>query len=440
MGNPRTTLFHSLCCTFGVALLVFVGGALGPSTVLAAPSQGEAEPRIPAAQLAPRGVALSGPNHRVLSPVQVSGYMGQYTVRTDWGDVPAAGGRILAIRVEEVRALGKLQEVTSTQVFADAMAASARKTGEAVQRVVTQPVETVKGIPSGVERLVRRTARRVRDAAQRVGDALSRDDKHGGSETGEEKDKDKVDELLDFAKEFAGVNRARREIARTMGIDPYTRNPLIQERLGDLAYASAAGGMSFGLALGQVGGFAGEVISVTGRLDNLVWNASPADIRDQLERRLVARGVDPATAGDFFRTAAFTPTLQIDFVSALEALGRPSGEQEVIALASQVRSEVDARFLIDQLRMLKRYGFEGDSIAALVTFDESIAATTRRGRWLLALPADRLSWTGAITDLARNASSLPRSRKVIVSGGISDRARRELKRAGFAVVAGVGLP
>jgi hypothetical protein len=438
MGKPRRTPFRSLGRTFGFAALLSVGGVHGPSTALAAAAGGEAEPRVPAAQLAPRGVALSGPNHRVVSPVQVTGYMGQYTVRTDWGDVPAAGGTILAIRVAEVRALGKLQEVTTTQVFTDAMAASARKTGEAVQRVVTQPVETVMGIPGGVERLLRRTARTVRSAANTVGDALSRDDNGAGSGTGEAKDE--VEQLVDFANEFAGVNRARREIARAMGIDPYTRNPLIQQRLGDLAYASVAGGMSFGLALGQVGGFAAEVISVTGKLDDLVWDASPADIREQLERRLVARGVDAATARGFLRTAAFTPTLQVDFVNALEALGRPTGEQDVIALAGRVRSEVHARFLIDQLRMLKRHGFEGDPTTGLVALEQSIAATTRRGRWLVALPVDRLSWAGAIADFASEASDLPQVRKVIVSGGVSDRARRELTRAGFTVVAGVGLP
>lgn len=438
MGRPRTTSLRSLGRSCGLAALVLAGGVFGSSTALSAVSEGEAEPRLPAAQLAPRGVALSGPNHRVVSPVQVTGYMGQYTVRTDWGDVPAAGGTILAIRVGEVHALGKLQEVTTTQVFTDAMAASARKTGEAVQRVVTQPVETVKGIPGGVERLLRRTARTVRNAAHTVGDALSREGNEGTAGTGE--DKDEVGQLVDFANEFAGVNRARREIARAMGIDPYTRNPLIQQRLGELAYASVAGGMSFGLALGQVGGFTVELVSATSKLDSLVWDASPIDIRDRLERHLVDRGNDAATVRAFLRTPAFTPTLQVDFVNALDALGRPGGENEVLALAATVRSEVHARFLVDQLRMLKRDGFADDPVTTLVALELSIAATTRRGRWIVALPVDRLSWSGAIADFSRESQDLPRVRKLVVSGSVSDQARRELTRAGFTVVAGTGLP
>lgn len=419
---------------FVLAIALGVPALAGAS----APAAGEAEPRLPAAQLAPRGVALAGPNHRVVSPVQVTGYMGQYTVRTDWGDVPAAGGRILAIRVGEVRALGKLQEVTTTQVFTDAVAASARKTGDAIQRVVTQPVETVAGIPGGVDRLLRRTIRSVRNVANTVGDAVSGQGTGGTGGGGE--DKGEVEQLVDFANEFAGVNRARREIARAMGIDPYTRNPLIQKRLGELAYASVAGGMSFGLALGQVGGFTAEVISVTGKLDDLVWDTSPTDIRDRLERQLVGRGVDAATARAFLRTAAFTPTLQVEFVNALEALGRPDGQNEVVVLAGTVRSEVHARFLVDQLRMLKRDGFANDPVTTLVALDLSIAATTRSGRWIVGLPVDRLSWSGAIADFSREARDLPRVRKVVVSGTVSDRARRELTRAGFTVVAGTGLP
>lgn len=419
------------------ALLALAMG-LAPGVVAAATPAAEPDPRVAANEIAPASVALRGPNHRVLSPVQVTGYMGQFTVRTDWGDVPASGGAILAIRVSEVRALAKLEEISRTEVFADAVAAAARNTGQTIQRVVTQPVETVKGIPGGVERLFQRSVRSARNLANTVSDAVQPSDGDRGQ--GQAGDTSQGNQVADFAREFAGVNRARRDIARALGIDPYTGNPLIQKRLEELAYASMAGGLSFGLALGQVGGFAKDVISVTDDLDDLVWDASPADIREQLEARLVARGIESRLARSFLRTSAFSPSIQLEFVAALEALGRPQGEADVLTLATTVRSEVHARFLVNQLRMLKRDGFGDDPVTALVALDQSIAATTRRGRWIVTLPLDRLTWNGAIASFAAETRDLPRVRKLVVSGGVSERSRRELTRAGFTVVSGAGLP
>jgi hypothetical protein len=402
-------------------------------------SELETEPRLPAAEIAPRNVALSGPHHRVLSPVPVAGFMGDYTVKTDWGDLSASGGAILKIRVAEMSSIAKLEEISGTKVFADSVAASAKRTGESIARVVTQPVETVKGIPAGVGRLFKRAARTASRIATDVGDAIDDSNESSSSSAGGQP-AGQTAQATDFLKEFAGVNRARRDIARALGIDPYSGNPLLQKRLEELAYLSVAGGMSFGMALGQVGGLAQDVISVTGDLDDLVWDASPAEIRDQLEARLVARGNDARLARDFLRTPAFTPSIQVEFVSALEALGRPSGEPGVLSLATRVRSEVHARFLVNQLRMLKRDGFASDPVTALVGLDQSVAATTRGGRWFVALPVDRLSWSGAIVDFSASGDDLPAVRKVVVSGSVSDRSRTELMRQGFTVVAGVGLP
>lgn len=434
--NNRSRGLGALRVTTALAATVLLWPGQSPMA-----SELEAEPSLPAAQLAPRGVALSGPHHRVLSPVPVTGFMGEYTIRTDWGDLSASGGAILKLRVSEMRSIAKLEEISKTQVFTDAVAASAKRAGDSIVRVVTQPVETAKGIPAGVGRLFTRAGQTARRIANDIGDAVDQaNDESPTAAAQTSRDDGQAGQAGDFLREIAGVNRARRDIARALGIDPYSGNPLLQKRLEELAYMSVAGGMSVSMALGQVGGFAKDVISVAHDLDDLVWDASPAEIRDQLEARLVARGNDARLAREFLRTRAFTPTIQVEFVSALEALGRPGGEPDLLSLATRVRSEVHARFLVDQLRMLKRDGFEADPVTTLVALDQSVAAMTRAGRWFVALPVDRLSWSGAIVDFSAGSADLPAVRKVVVSGSVSDRSRNELMRQGFTVVAGVGLP
>ena len=399
----------------------------------------ETEPTLPAARLAAPGTPLSGPGWKVASPVPVRGYLGQFTLSTPQGEIAVQGRELLSIRIAEVPALARLEDISRSDVFAQAIADSAKATGRAVTRVFTNPVETAKGVPAGIGRLIKRTAGKVRNVAVAVGDAARREREaqgEGGAEG--EGGSDAAAKARDFATELAGVNKARRAIAKSLGIDPYTGNPLLQQRLEDLAWASVAGGLSMDLALGAVGGLASTVLSTSGQLDNLVWDLPPEDIRRQLEKDLVARGAEPMAAREFLRNGAFTPTLQLAFVSALRALGRPAGEPDVLALATRVRSEVHARFLIQQLRMLARHVPVDDRVVALEALEASVAATTRGGvRWVT-LPVDHLTWTEEIEQgLRGGAEAAPR---LVVSGSVSELARRELRRAGWQVTADAGLP
>lgn len=410
-----------------LVLTLFLAGALP------APAQAvEAEPSLPASRLVGPGTPLSGPGWRVGSPVAVRGYLGQFVLSTPQGAIDVEGRELLAIRIAEIPALARLEEVSRGEVFARSIADSAKATGRAVVRVATHPAETVKGIPAGIGRLLKRTAQTVRQVAVAVGDAAQRERDGGDGGTGS------AAGLRDFATEVAGVNKARRAIAKAMGIDPYTGNPLLQDRLEDLAWASVAGGLSMDLALGAVGGLAADVLSTSGRLDDLVWDLPPEDIRRRLEKDLVDRGAEPMAAREFLRNGAFTPTLQLAFVAGLRALGRPAGEAEVLALATGVvRSEVHARFLVQQLRMLARHLPVDDAVAELLTFEASIGARTRDGTLWIALPVDHLSWTEEVEDAATDrADEAPR---LLVAGSISDLAKRELAAAGWQASADVGL-
>lgn len=396
----------------------------------------EPEPSLPAARLATPGSALSGPGWRVESPVPVRGYLGQFTLRTPQGVVQAQGRELLAIRIAEIPALARLEEVGRGEVFAGAIANSAKATGRAVTRVFTQPEETIKGIPAGIGRLVKRTAQSVRRVAVAVGDAARREEKQGGAAG--ESSGDSAGKARDFANELAGVNKARRAIAKAMGIDPYTGNPLLQQRLEDLAWASVAGGLSMDLALGAVGGLAADVLSTTTRLDDLAWDLPPEDIRRRLEKELTDRGAEPMAAREFLRNGAFTPSLQLAFVGALRGLGRPRGEADVLALATEVvRSEVHARFLVQQLRMLARDVGKDDPVAELLAFEASIGARTRGGVLWIALPVDHLSWTEQVEGATTGRDEA--QARLVVAGGVSEMARNELQRAGWRVRADAGL-
>lgn len=416
------------------APLVGIALAIAP-TLVVAQAAAEPEPRLAARELLPKGTRTQGSGWRIEPQVQIESHLGRFVFETDWGRLEAHGSEIALERIAEMPTIPRLEAISRVDVFADALVKSAERTGQAVVRVVSDPVGTVQGLPSGIARLVRRTADRVRDVSTNVSDAVARQREQGaGGEA--ESESDPTDPLVDFGKELAGVNRARRELARELGIDPYTRNPLIQERLERLAWAAVAGGISMKAALGNVGGFAGEALATTTRLDKLVWEASPQEIRRVLEQRLVERGAEAREAREFLRNGAFTPTQQVAFVDALVALGTPQGLGATLELARGVRSEAHARFLVDQLRLIGRHLERGDAVVELVALELAVAARTRRGQYLVTLPVDRLSWTEDLRAIATEARSLPSRRRIVVTGSVSPLARRELQRAGFSITVG----
>lgn len=399
--------------------------------------EARAEPVLAADRLVPAGMQLSGPDWHVETPVAVRGFLGQFVLQTEWGAIEVQGRELLALRIAEIDALERLNELSRTEVFSSAIADSARSTTKAVERIITQPVETVKGIPSGLGRLITRTASSARKLAVTVGDAARRARNSADEESSDEEAAKTTIEPKDFANELAGINRARRSLARELGIDPYSGNPLLQERLEELAWAAVAGGMSMDLLMGQVGGAAADVIETSRKVNRLVWDRAPDDIRRELEATLVDRGHDPMAAREFLRNSSFTPTLQLRFVEALQEIGQPAGEPQVLLLAEGISGEVHARFLIQQLRMLARHVPEQDPIVELIAFEASMGARTRSGEWWITLPVDYLHATGSGSLDTRDEDAGPA--RLVVAGGVSENLMRELERYGWTVVAEVGL-
>ena len=392
-------------------------------TAAALPPPGS-EPTLPARELAPKSVVLSGPGYVVDSPTQVKNFLGQFSIRSDWGEIDAAGGVLLTIRIVEMPALAELDKVSHNKVFADAIAESAGKTINGVVHVASDPVGTITGIPAGVGRLFARAADTLGSAASGI--SASAKSKDGDAKSGEST-------VTDYAKEFAGLNRARRALAKSAGIDPYTGNRLLQKRLEDLAWASVAGAIPVTVAMSAVTGVAGTALKVTTRLDKLVWDLSPNEINKKLEARLIARGNEPELARRFLRNTTFTPTLQLAFVNALERIGRVGGEEGLLRVSISARSEAHALFLIQQLRMIRRHAGNKDPVRELIALEQSVVARLASGRRVLALPVDYFSWTAQVAELAGRPDQGSGSRELIVAGIASPTVTEAARELGWRV-------
>ena len=125
----------------------------------------ELMPTLDAPALVPAEL-LNGASYTVDANARVVGYMGQFTLRAPAGTFSADGTEMLSIRVGELAAIAQLGQLSQTGVFADALAASAMKTGAAIGQAVMNPIETISGIPAGVGRFFQSATTRISRATE----------------------------------------------------------------------------------------------------------------------------------------------------------------------------------------------------------------------------------------------------------------------------------
>ena len=139
------------------AVIFLVSQLLVPQLLRAqATGQFEQPPIINASQLLPES-ALSGPGYHVEQLVPTNGAMGQYTIVADASVFQGDAGtyrveslNLLKIRLTEIPAIAYLENVSKTGVFADALAQSAERPVADAANMVTHPMDTVTGLPSGI--------------------------------------------------------------------------------------------------------------------------------------------------------------------------------------------------------------------------------------------------------------------------------------------------
>jgi hypothetical protein len=395
-----------------VAVLLVVAGY--HSLVVAGGGQAdEAAPSVPAASIlaAPQ---RSGPHFSVDDQVTVAGYFYQFHLKSDYGQFTAVGRSELATRIDEIRAIAALQDVSKSEVFLASAGGAVVDIGKGAASAVTNPVVTAKGVGAGIKRFGVNLGRASKRAV----------DKEGGADTGESGATAAADTAL-------GVSGAMREWARKVKADPYTTNLVLRDALKSIAKVDTAGSIVTKVVVPIP-----AVVGTTAAVGDLVWSKDPEALRKLNEERVRALGAPEKTAAAFFRNGWYTLTLQTRIVAALDAVRKP-GCADYIASASAADTEREALFFVESAEMLQRHHAK-TPVDKLLGDSRAIVAAAGGNAVLLA-PLDFIRSTSAVRNaLAEIASRARRelgasSLVLHVSGTFSDRARQDAKGAGWTV-------
>jgi hypothetical protein len=286
---------------------------------------------------------------------------------------------------------------------------------------VTAPVETAKGIGSGVKRFGVNLGRRTKRAVQRMTDDRPSDANDDGSRVG--------GAAASAAKSLIGINGARRRWARRVGADPYTTNPVLKAELERVATIDAAGGIATSIAIPIP-----PIIGTTADIGNLVWGTDPEELRKLNETRAREIGASSDGANGFFRNRAFTLTMQTRLVSALATVKVP-GTGDYLASAAEAADEREALFFVESVEMLQQE-HETSPVASVLTDSRALVARRASGETLVVLPLDWIRVSDTLTAEFRELAR--RAKDELGATTLRLRVRGTVTEAAAAALASVG--
>lgn len=402
------------------------------------PKPYEALPTLRASEIVP-ATLLSGPHHRVDEQVTTDGFMNHFTIHSDFGEFVATSERMLRVRVNEVAAIAQLQELSRTDAFAGALKSSAVGTVKTVEQVVTNPVETAQGLPSGINRAARGLYYKSRKVAHKADAEIdeyqeqqaAEAEAEGGSE-GKASTSEQAKELsTEAAKKYSGYSAAKRELAMRLKVDPYSTNPVLQKELTRLAQAAMAANLGFKMVVPS-----SRFLGYVGDVAELVWKTSPTELERLNNKALADLGLAKDLRLGFFASPAFTPTTQTLLVESLKRMAPAENRGIFIELGAGLETEEDAWLLATAAQILASYHGHIKPLVRLVLVgnDEvglAPAAITTAERAVVPVPFDHVTWQAGLD--VRGPLYEIENRELWLAGRISERAKGELEARGFTV-------
>ena len=335
-----------------------------------------------------------------------------------------------------MQAIEALQEVQKSQAFQDSLVRAASAPVQLVQSAVADPRSTAESIGQGLGNVLGRAGFLARSGAQSVADASA--DRNAAAVPSTLPPAPAGEAMPSaFNGDPFGYNKARRDWARQLNIDPYTSNPVLRPLLDNASAASFAGSFAINSAIGAVSMGANLVVGFDTDVRDAVWNQPAVDLTRQNESRLLAMGVSGRTTRDFLRNRWFTPSLQTALAIALASMGNISGMESVVQVASQVRGETHVRFFFESVRMLARFNEKEGRLVKLRMSNMVPVGVEADGTLVVAAAIDYAYWDKAAAEFAQRKELKAKRRVVLVADVASDRARQEFGKAGWTLRTGL---
>ena len=360
---------------------------------------------------------LQGENYKVVPDVSNDGLINTYQLETDYGPLTVESTSLMMIRIAELNALQVMEEMDRKGVFGKAMVEGAKAPIKGAAQMVKAPVETTKGIVKGTGRFL-----------SNLGRSIVSDDPHQSNA---------------FAV-AVGYDAAKRSFAYEFGINPYSSYEPAMDRLGQIARAAVAGGITTKVAVASVDHTLATVARISGTaqgMKKLVRDNAPGALEKINRKKLEDMGLKEDLIEAFLDNYRYNPEDTTRLVGALETMTGVEGRDVFIAVANLAAEESVALFYRSSAEMMAAYHQHITPIVRIRNDMGSLGAQKEDGGLVLIGPIDHVFWTehvesrlNAIDDGIAQLGGIS-SKELWITGTFDPEARKQWEAKGWKVKA-----
>ena len=229
-----------------------------------------------------------------------------------------------------------------------------------------------------------------------------------------------------------GYEKERRDLARSVGVDPYTTNPVLAKKLTDMAWIafSARFGIQTAMSVLVPGSIALSAVTIT---NSAVYDTPPGDLVNNAQSIFAATGASEAQVRALIKNPQYSLSLLTDLAMGVNRLQGVNGLPSLVDFAAAAKTQDETRFVAASVNILARYHERVQRIAQ-VTAPGPIVGRTAGGAVIVPAAVDYVAWTERIGRFVQRDDLKGPERTAWLSGQTSPRARKELPRRGWTVL------
>jgi hypothetical protein len=317
---------------------------------------------------------LQGENYKVEEEVKSDGLINTYQLSTNYGPLAVESTAELLIRINELRALAIMEEMDRKKVFGDALVSGVKGTVKGATEFVKSPIESSKNIFKGTGQFI-----------SNLGESIFSDDP----------DQDNV------VKVALGYDVAKRQFAFEFGIDPYTDYDPVVDRLGEIARAAVAGGLTPRAAMAAIDHTVVLAMRISGTaygMMQLVRDNPPAKLKEINRGKLQKMDIDETLIEAFLDNYRYNPQEETLLVGELETMTGVKGVDVFIGRSALATEETMALSFRIRAQMMAGYHANVEPAQSIRNIEGVLSLQLKNGVLVILVPADFVAWTKKLED------------------------------------------
>lgn len=357
----------------------------------------------------------------VLEPLALpDGATLQFTGQGPRGRFAIAGRENLRAYAAMLRAVAELEKMDREKMFGNAAGSAAKAPIEAAAKLVADPGKTLSALPKGAMNFLHRTGRQIKENSRQIAEGSA-------NSTG--------------AADLVGLGSIKRQLAVSLGVDPYLPDQTFQNALNETASAAYFGGVGVKALTMMIAPAAVSQIvtglNISGNLAKKIVSSSAADLRASDRAALASLGVPPDTIAALFANRWFTPTSTTVLVDSLTKLGTKKGVPPFVAACTAAESMDEATYYREVAGLLAQRAEAQGPLARLELFHGLPVAVSQENELVIPLPADLLWWTPSVDEISlalQQSDGAPfASAELWTDGRLTTAAETALRERGYKI-------